>query len=102
MKFEEFMAFLVKSRAIDDPDEAIRKVIAGMDETGKPGSVTITINLKPAGDGQFYATGSANAKVPSKPNRDKLFFYDHNYRPSRNDTRQLELSELGEGREANI
>lgn len=96
MTFEEFMAFLVKSRAIDDPNEALRKVLAGMDETGKPGSITITISLKPGGDGQFYATGATNAKVPAKPNKDKLFYYDHNYRPSRTDTRQLELDELRE------
>lgn len=100
MRFEEFIAFLVKSRAIDDPNEALRKVIEGMDETRKPGSITITINLKPAGDGQFFATGSASAKVPVKPNRDRLFYYDHDYRPSRSDTRQLELAELGEAREA--
>ena len=96
MDILQFLQTIRAGGVLADMDEAMRDVIKGVDEAGKTGSLTLKISFAPSGDGQIMARDVISKVVPELPKRDTLFFFDGNFRPCRNDPRQLELRELRE------
>lgn len=57
-------------------DKLLKEVTAAVTETGKAGSVTLKITLKPNGEQGVNVIPDASSKLPQKPLR-AGFFYTH-------------------------
>lgn len=59
--------------------------------TGKGGSITYTITVKPEGHGKVRVTDDVKVKAPKFPRKDALFFANEHGELSRRQPGQLEL-----------
>lgn len=90
-----------KGRPVEEATAALADVVRTVDETGKDGSVTITIKVKPAKHGGPEKTliAEVKAKKPIAEIPPAVFFSDADGDLHRYDPRQEEM-ELGEVRKA--
>ena len=59
---------------IDDASEQFADLVKRVDETGKPGSITIKINLRRATAGALAVTSDVLVKKPPEPKVETLLF----------------------------
>lgn len=72
--------------------EALQKVVQGVQEYGRPGSLTLVVNIKPAGNEiNLLVSDDVKSKVPQPDRPTALFFADSRGNLSREDPRQPEL-----------
>lgn len=73
--------------------DRLREVVEAVVEQGKPGTLTLTVTIKPAGNGtnQFIVGDDIKAKAPEPERGASLFFADRRGNLSRTDPRQPEL-----------
>lgn len=92
-----FAAFLQEQRGgltHSELSDALAEVTAAVLETGKAGSVTVTLKIKPAGKGDasmVFVTDTVATKVPRADRAETLFFADSAGNLARKDPRQTEL-----------
>lgn len=82
-----------KGRAVEQATRLLAEVVRAVDETGKPGSVTITLKVKPEKGGGSQKTISCDVKH-SKPEADipeAVFFSDADGDLHRTDPSQTEM-----------
>lgn len=92
--FLELLAALREGRAIEDARRAIAEVEEAVVEHGKPGSVTLTLTLKPASKGNRLMVSVIDQVTIKKPVGEKeetLLFRAGDGRFTRRDPRQPEL-----------
>lgn len=91
-----------KGRPVEEATHALAEVVRAVDETGKEGSVTITLKIKPAKHGGPEKTliAEVKAKKPIAEIAPAVFFSDDEGDLHRVDPRQEEmpLGEAGGGR----
>jgi hypothetical protein len=82
-----------RGRAVDQATRLLSEVVLAVDETGKPGEVTITIKVKPAKEGGSEKTLQAivKAKVPNADIPEAVFFSDQSGDLHRADPAQSEM-----------
>ena len=88
-----------KGRPVEEATLALNDVVRAVDETGKPGSVTIVLTVKPAKHGGPEKTlvAEVKAKKPIAEIAPAVFFSDGDGDLFRVDPRQeeMELAEVG-------
>lgn len=78
---------------------ALQDVVQAVVETGKKGSVTITVAVEPmkgAEDGTLMLTVNVAEKIPTEPVKAAVFYADDDGNLTRNDPRQLSFDSLRE------
>lgn len=92
-----------KGRAVDLASERLADLVRAVDETGKAGSVTITLKVKPekGGGSQKTIAVEVKAKIPEIDLPEAVFFSDGEGDLHRSDPQQSEMfKEAGSPREA--
>ena len=94
--FSAVVADLHRGELIDQLDDEIAEVVTAVRETGKKGSLTLTISVSSPRRGSDEVVVNAKTKaVAPKGDRLGATFYDNDGRLQREDPRQTRL-ELGE------
>lgn len=80
-------------KALDEASAKLAEVVAAVVETGKAGTVTITLKIAPAsrGNGAVTVTDEVTAKIPQSPRPDSFWFASEDGALSKDDPRQKEL-----------
>lgn len=79
--------------------EALQAVVQAVVETGKKGSVAVTVSVEPmkgAEDGTLMLTVNVAEKIPTEPVKAAVFYADEDGNLTRNDPRQLSFDSLRE------
>lgn len=86
-----------KGRVVEEASNALADVVKAIDETGKEGSVTITLKIKPSKHGgpEKTITAEVKSKKPIADIAPAVFFSDEEGDLHRYDPRQEEMA-LGE------
>lgn len=82
--------------AHDELTEGLHDVIAAVKETGKPGSVTLTIKIDPdkKAQGIFRISDNVTIKAPQHDRGTRIYFADKSGNLTRSDPNQPELEGL--------
>ena len=59
---------------MDDAAEQLAALVLGVDQTGKPGTLTIKLSLRKATAGALAVTGDVTVKMPATPKIESLMF----------------------------
>jgi len=93
-----FLAAHRKGALGNEMAEALRQVVHAVSETGKSGSVTITINVKPAGasEGVMEVTDKVTTKLPENVKSGTIMYVTPNLELQTQDPNQttLELKQV--------
>lgn len=87
-----FLNGLRGGRTVIELEEAIREVSREVAETGRAGSITLSITIEPGGASRFVVKDKIGSKVPEHNRESSIFFQLENGDLSRNDPRQVSLS----------
>lgn len=92
--FTDFLA--QQGRAHEELTEGLHKVIAAVEETGKAGSVTLTIKVDPdkKAAGIFRISDNVTVKAPVHDRGTRIYFKDKAGNLTRSDPNQPELEGL--------
>jgi hypothetical protein len=96
--FTQFLREVRRGMTEAELDDAMQEVIDEAMKTGKSASLTLTLKVDIAGEGQIAVYDTISTKMPQPSKGMSLFFIGENGRPTRTDPRQMELRELTEGR----
>lgn len=82
-----------RGRAVDQASRALAEVVKAVDETNKPGSVTITLTVKPekGGGSQKTIIAAVKLKKPEGDIPEAVFFSDPDGDLHRSDPAQSEM-----------
>lgn len=82
-----------RGRAVDQASRLLAEVVRAVDETNKPGSVTITLTVKPekGGGSQKTIIAAVKAKKPEGDIPEAVFFSDPDGDLHRQDPAQSEM-----------
>lgn len=85
--FADFVRDHARGTVADEAAAALKDVVARVQAVGKPGKVTLTYTILPAGPGgrMVSVTGEVTTKVPTPDPEPSLFFIDENGGLSRDD-----------------
>lgn len=61
---------------IETGDEELKRLVAAMIQTGKPGEITIKLKLKPQGPTFLASGGDVSVKIPKAKAPESIFFAD--------------------------
>jgi hypothetical protein len=79
--------------------EALNELVEAVTDTGKAGSLSLTVKIKPAGKGDAHAlfvSDDVKVKKPAAERGESLFFADSDSNLTRKDPRQPEIPGLVE------
>lgn len=79
---------------LDEASDQFNKLVTAVENTGKGGSMTITIKLKPSAAGAIEVTDEVKAKLPELARGSSLFFATPEGNLQRNNPKQRELPNL--------
>lgn len=96
---QSFAAFLcqhARGQSERELSARLRELVEAVEETGKGGSITYTVSIKPQGnaDHAVLVTDSVKTKFPELDRPASIFFADEAYRLVRTDPRQLTFESL--------
>lgn len=98
--FTDVLRDIRRGRAVDQATRLLAEVVRAVDETGKPGSVTLTLTVKPekGGGSQKTIVAAVKAKKPEGDIPEAVFFSDPAGDLHRTDPSQQEMfAEAGGG-----
>lgn len=89
--FAAFLAQHQRGRTDRELSEKLRELVEAVEETGKGGSITYTLTIKPQAQTEHtvLVTDEVKTKLPQLDRPASIFFADEAYRLVRNDPRQL-------------
>jgi hypothetical protein len=89
----DVMRDIRKGRAVEQATRLLAEVVRAVDETGKPGSLTITLTVKPekGGGSQKTIIAAVKAKKPEGDIPEAVFFSDPDGDLHRTDPQQSEM-----------
>lgn len=76
---------------VDELSEKLNELNKAVVETGKSGTITLTLGIKPAKGGAFFVSDDVKLKVPELDRESTIFFITEVYDLQRNDPRQQNL-----------
>lgn len=96
--FATFLLEHARGRSHDELSRKLRDLLEAIEQTGKGGSISYKVSIKPEtrADGAVLVTDEIKVSTPSLDRPASIFFVDDGYRLVRNDPRQLTLDRLGE------
>jgi hypothetical protein len=87
--FGAFLHELAKGRTHDELSRALRELTTAVKDTGKPGSLTLRIDIKPhKNDAAVTVSDKVTVKIPDFERLDSIFFVDDDANLVRNDPHQ--------------
>jgi hypothetical protein len=91
--FADVLTELDKGRVHTELSAQLQDLIARVVETGKGGTLTLTIGVKPMpkADGLVIVTNKVTTKQPEADRADSIYFVDGENNLTRNDPRQQSL-----------
>jgi hypothetical protein len=95
--FVEFLHEQRRGATHVELSEALNKVTEAVVEHGKVGSITLTVKVKPGGDGMVIVEDEIKAKAPEPGRAANIYYVDDDANLQREDPRQqrLPLREVG-------
>jgi hypothetical protein len=82
--FADWLAMQRKGTLANELASAMADVNQAVLDTGKPGSITLTVKVKPTGDGtSVFITDEVKAKAPEPERGQSVFFVDEHGNPHR-------------------
>ena len=96
--FAEYLREIDRGRLLTDLTADFKDLVRAVTETGKPGSLTLTLTLKPQGVAADTVMVEAAVKLkdPQPSRAGSLFFVSDDLNLTRRDPRQLELADVAE------
>lgn len=82
---------LAGGRTMERLTELLQNVVSAVQETGKDGSLQLTLTIKPNGAHGVIVKDAIKAKTPEMDRGDSVFFIDSDGGLHRNDPRQIEM-----------
>lgn len=86
-----------KGRALDSAADALHALVTAVQETGKPGTITLTVKVGPLPKARtndsLLVTASVTSKMPVIDGNPSMFFVDDEGNLTRSDPRQIRLSD---------
>ena len=99
--FDDVLRQIRKGAAIEEATRALADVVRAVDDSGKPGSITVTLHVKPAkhGGSEKQLLAEIKTKTPRCDVAGAIFFSDQDGDLHRADPRQegLKFGDGGEG-----
>ena len=91
--FADVLRDLARGRVHDELSDALWAVIGGVRETGKPGSITLKVSVKPMpkAEGMVIVADSVTVKVPEGDRTESIFFVTRDGNLTREDPAQMQL-----------
>lgn len=92
--FADFLAEHNNGHGHRKASTSLQDVVNAVVETGKKGSVTVTVNVEPmksADDGTLLLTVNVTEKIPAEPTKAAVFYADDDGNLTRSDPRQPQL-----------
>lgn len=89
--FTQFLHEQRRGALHDDLGQALADVCAAAVEHGKPGTVTLTLKIKPSGDGMVQIVDAVTAKTPVGEKAPSMFWVDGRGNVMRSNPAQAEL-----------
>lgn len=90
----DVIAQLRMGETLDEASEKFNELVQAVDATGKPGTFTMKITIKPSTSGALEITDDITIKKPEGTKGSSLFFATPEGNLSRNDPRQSEIPGL--------
>jgi hypothetical protein len=91
--FDEFLSELRRGQALHEAGEALQQLVKAVEETGKPGSLTLTIKLVP--DAKYETavgvSDDLSVKLPKPSKGASLFYMDGSHNLVRHDPAQMRI-----------
>jgi hypothetical protein len=91
--FDEFFREHRRGQSMYEASEVLRELVAAVEETGKGGSMTIKLSIKP--DKKYGTTvevrDEITAKLPQPEKGASLFYMDGSHNLVRNDPNQMTI-----------
>lgn len=87
----DLLAELNRGKTALELTDEIHKALKKIAETGRPGSVTLTLKIEPdkkAADERVFVTPAVTSKLPSLPQPSSLFYLTDDHNLTRQDPRQ--------------
>lgn len=95
--FSEVIGELDRGRVHNELSDRMHELIAAAQDTGKGGSITLTIGITPDGKtGMLRFATKVVGKMPAAARAESLFFVDKHGNPTRQDPHQIALFEANE------
>ena len=96
--FATFLLEHARGRSHDELSRVLRDLLVAIEDTGKGGSITYTLTIKPEtrADHAVLVTDEIKSTTPTLDRPASIFFVDGQYALVRNDPRQLTLDRLGD------
>lgn len=91
--FEAFLMMQREGGLVVELDDALRNLVSAVDTTGKGGTVTLKLTVKPSGKdttGAVLVSDLITVKAPES-HPEHFYFVDQEYRLTRQNERQLAL-----------
>lgn len=98
-QFAQFLIEHAKGKSHDELSYRLRDLLEAIESTGKGGSITyrLTIKPEPRADHAVVITDEIKSSVPNLDRPASIFFIDDSFRLQRNDPRQLSLDSFADG-----
>lgn len=97
--FADFLREQARGATHDELSEGLRDLVARVKDTGKAGSITLTINVEPmkgSAGSALVVTDAIKLKLPEHDRQSSLFFSDRDGNLVREDPNQLAFDSLRE------
>lgn len=92
MNIHDVLANLANGMAAERVDEQLAQVVAAVQDTGKPGKITLAITIKRTGSNAITAKPKVTSSCPEHDMGNTTFFVDAQHNLSREDPRQHKLA----------
>lgn len=86
--FEAFLSEVRHGRLAAEAADRLNELVEAVQQTGKAGTLTLSVSVKPNAEGVVTVTGKATAKVPLPEVADSIFFIDVEHNLVRTDPAQ--------------
>lgn len=90
--FTQFVQEQRRGALHEELSERLAETVTAVMEHGKVGAVTLTLKIKPAGDGMVQIFDDLKVKAPEGEKPPSIFFVDKRGNVQRQDPRQMEMS----------
>ena len=92
--FVEWLATYKKGETDSELTHELRTLIEAVQETGKPGTVTLTLKVSRKGERQVNIIEDVKVKTPVHARSETIYFVDQHLNLQRNDPRQGVLTPI--------
>jgi len=90
--FTELIAQAGGGQLQADLTEAVKEIVRAIRDTGKPGKLTLTIDIKPNNHGSVILLSKIVKKIPEHSSPQSIFFALDDGSLSRSDPNQIEMN----------